>query len=97
MCCALWWFAVPILGTEYAARNGCYIAEGNDGGSYDNLYTAESCAQLCMNDPCCTSFDSGVGPNAYDCNLSYDTAASKPDQFVCDASKNFNYYEKMSK
>jgi hypothetical protein len=80
---------------EFTERAGCYLVESNDGGSFPDMYTAETCAQLCLNDPCCKSFDSGFGANEYDCALSYETASTAPSSFVCDASKNYNYFEKQ--
>jgi hypothetical protein len=92
--CLILVFAVPILGIEYAARNGCYLA-GNNQASYNDSYTAETCAHLCMNDPCCMSFDAGVGSNLYDCSISYVSASTTNSSLVCTPGANYTYYEPL--
>ena len=86
-----------MVGQEYVARNGCYISGFAGGGAYTDMYTLETCASLCMIDSCCKSIDSGVGANLYSCSLNYDTADTAGSAFICDPTKGWNYYEKLSK
>jgi hypothetical protein len=90
-------FAVPTVGVSYAKQSGCYLLSDFQGGSYDNLFTAQTCGALCLGDACCLSFNSGTGVNSYDCYLSYTSAASDKADFTCDSSKNFDYYQKICK
>ena len=38
---------------------GCYIAASNEGGQWEDEHSPEACAQLCMADTSCKSFDAG--------------------------------------
>ena len=74
---------------------GCYIHESNDGGAFKDEHSPEACAQLCLNDKSCVSYDAGAvraGTNGMrwqpaidDCFLSYRTRSQVPSaDFVCD-------------
>lgn len=98
----------------FTKKETCFI-EGNDDagkfdhevlGSGDNVYrtghSPEACAQLCLKDPRCKSFDAGRRDNANRidyCYLSYkneaDVKAESPDLFVCDVSQGWDYFEKI--
>ena len=87
--------AVASLSTQFVKRTGCYLNAPFAGGKYDNLYSATTCGQLCINDGCCLSFVSGTNVNAGDCYLAYISATSSPSLFYCDPTKLFDYYEKI--
>ena len=89
--------AVPILAPLFAKQDGCYVDENDEGGIFVGLFSPESCAQLCLNDVCCKSFDAGKIGSAreYDCYLSYtdETEARATGDFVC-GSKVLDFYQK---
>lgn len=82
--------------TTYIKHSGCHLTERDDGGIFQNTYTTETCAQLCLNDICCKSFDSGKieGESIGHCFLSYHTRhdLSDPNDFVCDPVYELDYY-----
>ena len=88
-------FLVVTLPTQFVKRAGCYLDAPYAGGKYDNAYDAETCGQLCINDGCCASFSSGNGVNNGDCYLAYISASSNPPNLNCDATKEFDYYERI--
>jgi hypothetical protein len=73
---------------------GCFLVEHDGGGLHENQFTPESCAQLCLNDVCCESFDAGDlgSANVGHCFLSYTTKMDQPSSFVCDPARQMNYY-----
>lgn len=63
---------------EFTKTEDCFIVGHDNGGNFDSVHTPEACGQLCLNDPCCTSFEVGHegSLNALDCRLSYATIDS---------------------
>ena len=100
-------FAEPVLENTdvFTETKNCFIVGHDDGGHFENEHSPQSCAQLCMHDACCASFEIGLGAlNQNDCRLSY---ASKKtvtaSEFQCvkkdgDAMKKAytTYYEKTT-
>ena len=43
----------------FRKQTGCYIAASNEGGQWEDEHSPEACAQLCMADASCKSFDAG--------------------------------------
>ena len=88
--------------------SGCYIEGLDDGGRFLNDLdnsgrSPEVCAQACLNDPNCISFDAGKvvegNPRLDDCYLSYDDRSSERVKanalFKCN-SPQFDYFEKKA-
>lgn len=84
----------------------CYILESNDGGSYKDEHSPEACAQLCLNDNSCVSYDAGTvragtdgqrwQPAIDDCFLSYKNRSSvSDDDWVCDSEAGLDYFERI--
>ena len=80
----------------FRKTSDCYIHESNDGGAYKDEHSPEACAQLCLNDKSCVSFDAGAvvaGTNGQrwqpaidDCFLSYkNRSAVDSADFVCNS------------
>eukprot|EP00049_Salpingoeca_infusionum_P008285 m.134987 g.134987 ORF g.134987 m.134987 type:complete len:3074 (+) comp13971_c1_seq1:42-9263(+) len=86
-----------VLGAYFVKTAGSYLKGLDDGGVYVQLYSPESCAQLCLNDVCCRSFDAGtIGTSKeYDCYLSYHTQETAAGAFMTDSSAALDYYEKI--
>ena len=57
-------------------------------------HSPEACAQLCINDISCKSFNAHTN----ECYLSYNNRADaeEADTWVCDADNNLNYFEKVT-
>jgi len=51
--------AVLVAGRNFKKTTGCYIQGSDNGGVFQSTHTVEACAQLCLNDVCCKSFDAG--------------------------------------
>ena len=88
-----------------------FIRESNDGGAYKDEHSPEACAQLCLNDFACVSFDAGqveadpTGNSRWqteidDCFLSYKSRADVPAaDFITnpDLSANgLDYFERIT-
>ncbi|EGD75577.1 hypothetical protein PTSG_06646 [Salpingoeca rosetta] len=88
--------ARPVLDRRFTKVANAYLRDHDDGGLFFQENSPEACAQLCLNDVCCKSFDAGqLGTTKeYDCYLSYDNRQSAPGAFVTDASQHLDYYEK---
>ena len=110
-----YWEKMPIAGpsalatvsrTEFGFAAHCHMQENDNGGIFENSYTPETCAQLCLNDVCCKSFDVGSGGLAGvagtelavstfgHCFLSYESTQTSPSEFLCDASYGLSYFER---
>ena len=50
---------VMVSKTHFTKTENCYIQGEDAGGIYFSTHTVEACAQLCLNDICCKSFDAG--------------------------------------
>mmetsp|Transcript_34975 Transcript_34975/g.105426 ORF Transcript_34975/g.105426 Transcript_34975/m.105426 type:complete len:2113 (+) Transcript_34975:182-6520(+) len=86
---------VDVAAELFDADAGCYLVEHDDGGLHENSYTPETCAQMCLNDVCCESFDAGdvTSANIGHCFLSYTSKEREPNSFVCDSSRRLNYFD----
>ena len=88
-----------------------YIRESNDGGAYKDEHSPEACAQLCLNDFACVSFDAGQveedpeGVTRWqieidDCFLSYKRRSDVPiTDFVYEprlAQNGLDYFERIT-
>ena len=83
--------------TEFSKTDDCYIIGHDNGGSFDSVHTPEACGQLCLNDPCCTSFEVGVYNTitALDCRLSYVTVdLVNAKKVVCGKEHMMHLYKK---
>lgn len=80
--------------TMYTQTRNCHLQESDDGGIYENAYTVETCAQLCLNDVCCKSFDAGqVGTDAIGhCFLSYEAPTDNADAYTCGEQFHLDLY-----
>eukprot|EP00041_Stephanoeca_diplocostata_P038343 m.1502694 g.1502694 ORF g.1502694 m.1502694 type:complete len:2193 (+) comp25207_c0_seq49:437-7015(+) len=69
----------------YTQTRNCHLQASDDGGINENAYTVETCAQLCLNDVCCKSFDAGqTGTDAMGhCFLSYEAPVDNPAALTC--------------
>lgn len=77
--------------------DNCFIEGFDDGGYYNGEHSMEACAQLCLHDSCCASFDAGFGGNVLNCRLSSETRSTVPqDSFVCGAQHQMHYFEKKT-
>ena len=88
--------SVGMAEDSFTTRAGCFIKGSDAGGIYENDLSSEACAQLCMNNICCRSFDSGVAGTSTSghCFLSFENEADvADDEFVCDTAYNMNYNE----
>eukprot|EP00045_Choanoeca_perplexa_P018112 m.278826 g.278826 ORF g.278826 m.278826 type:complete len:2990 (+) comp17719_c0_seq2:308-9277(+) len=86
-----------VAATNFKKTAGCYIQGSDNGGVFQSTHTVEACAQLCLNDVCCKSFDAGQvgGPREADCFLAYETKAQVPaGDYVCNSTQQLDYYEK---
>ena len=88
----------PVLDRLFTKKADAYIMERNDGGVYYGQHSPEACAQLCLNDVCCKSFDAGrIGSyREYDCFLSYSNRNDAGGDFVQNAGQLLDYFEKKS-
>eukprot|EP00056_Hartaetosiga_gracilis_P012124 m.190630 g.190630 ORF g.190630 m.190630 type:complete len:2988 (-) comp13640_c0_seq2:214-9177(-) len=87
----------PILSSQFTRTQHAYIEERDDGGVYLEAYTPESCAQLCINDVCCKSFDAGRAGTSkeLDCYLSFSNRGDvDTSDFISTDSTPYDYYEK---
>eukprot|EP00039_Didymoeca_costata_P029560 m.25188 g.25188 ORF g.25188 m.25188 type:complete len:1869 (-) comp7683_c0_seq1:68-5674(-) len=96
----------PIRDVFFRNKPGCYSSGSNEGGQWEDEHSPEACAQLCLNDPSCKSFDAGdatiigtgrsakYGTKIDDCALSYENSHTNPDAIVCDDDE-FNYFERI--
>ena len=85
----------PVLDRAFEKAAGCFLRDSDDGGRYVSAFSAETCAQLCLDDMCCQSFSAGFGVNNGHCFLSYETRATAGSDFVCDPVHQLHYYEKI--
>ena len=51
--------AASVKNVFFRKQVGCYIAASNEGGQWEDEHSPEACAQLCMADASCKSFDAG--------------------------------------
>lgn len=84
-----------------------YLLESNDGGVFRDEHSPEACAQLCLNDASCVSFDAGqvradpTGATRWiqtidDCYLSYETRdVVSSSQFIYDPSFGLDYFQQI--
>ena len=88
-----------------------FIRESNDGGAYKDEHSPEACAQLCLNDFACVSFDAGqveADPRGQtrwqteidDCFLSYKRRADVPAaDFITNTNlleNGLDYFERVT-
>eukprot|EP00049_Salpingoeca_infusionum_P027963 m.35257 g.35257 ORF g.35257 m.35257 type:complete len:2485 (+) comp9868_c0_seq1:133-7587(+) len=97
----------PLLDFAYEKSPGCYIDGSDEGGVFkndldDSGNSQEACAQLCMNDVNCKSFDAGIvsstNPKIDYCFLSYETKedATPRGEFKCDESFGMDFFQKKA-
>lgn len=101
--------AQAIQPVYFRKQKGCQIEGSNDGGLWEDEHSPEACAQLCLHDLSCKSFDAGMneiltddngqkkyGSKIDDCHISYKNAADDDVEMLCDDKEEMDYYERIT-
>jgi len=84
-----------VIGVMFERSSGCFLTRLDEGGVFLDSHTPETCAQRCLTDTCCKSFEAGVGNKYGQCYLSYSDRHDAPAAFTCDPGAELNYFEKL--
>ena len=82
----------------FAKQANCTFSEAGTGGVFLQQHSVEACAQLCLNDLCCQSFEAGQpgSPVEGDCYLTRASASSiGGGVFTCHQHRQMDYYERI--
>eukprot|EP00051_Salpingoeca_urceolata_P006478 m.85467 g.85467 ORF g.85467 m.85467 type:complete len:2344 (-) comp14846_c0_seq1:181-7212(-) len=89
---------ISALERAFEAKPNCLLPGSDEGGIFlDDLYSPEACAQLCLNDVCCKSFEAGNPDSIHKdtCKLSFKDSTDNGVHLQCGPDVPYTLYEKV--